>query len=89
MIDFSQHRLEECIITIGFHFTPCMAMCENVTNLSDGDEGASGIRRAITAVLAHPDFLYRNDEPAQPVEPGQIYALSDLQIASAFAGPAQ
>lgn len=41
-----------------------------------------GIRRAITAVLAHPDFLYRNDEPAKPVEPGQVYALSDLQIAS-------
>jgi hypothetical protein len=42
----------------------------------------AGIRRAITAVLAHPDFLYRNDEPSKPVEPGQIYALSDLQIAS-------
>jgi Protein of unknown function (DUF1592)/Protein of unknown function (DUF1588)/Protein of unknown function (DUF1585)/Protein of unknown function (DUF1587)/Protein of unknown function (DUF1595) len=42
----------------------------------------AGIRRAITAVLAHPDFLFRDDEPTQPVEPGQTYALSDLQLAS-------
>jgi hypothetical protein len=58
---------------------PLMGFYETGRKASDFD---AGIRRAITAVLAHPDFLYRNDEPSTPVEPGQIYALSDLQIAS-------
>ncbi|MEY4762079.1 MAG: hypothetical protein RLZZ200_1935 [Pseudomonadota bacterium] len=58
---------------------PLLAFYQAGRKASDFD---GGIRRAITAVLAHPDFLYRNDEPATPVEPGQIYALSDLQIAS-------
>jgi hypothetical protein len=42
----------------------------------------AGIRRAITAVLAHPDFLFRSDTPAQALPAGTIYALSDLQLAS-------
>jgi Protein of unknown function (DUF1592)/Protein of unknown function (DUF1588)/Protein of unknown function (DUF1587)/Protein of unknown function (DUF1585)/Protein of unknown function (DUF1595) len=42
----------------------------------------NGIRRALTAILAHPDFLYRDDEPQRPVAPGEVYALSDLQLAS-------
>ena len=58
---------------------PLMQFYDVGRKASDFD---AGVRRAITAVLAHPDFLYRNDEPSQPVEPGQIYPLSDLQIAS-------
>ncbi|MFM1886310.1 MAG: hypothetical protein RL026_1467 [Pseudomonadota bacterium] len=42
----------------------------------------TGIRRALTAILAHPDFLYRDDEPQTPVGPGGVYELSDLQLAS-------
>jgi hypothetical protein len=58
---------------------PLLAFYQAGRKAADFD---TGIRRAITAVLAHPDFLYRNDEPSKPVEPGQVYALSDLQIAS-------
>ncbi len=58
---------------------PLLAFYQSGRKAADFD---GGIRRAVTAVLAHPDFLYRNDEPAKPVEPGQIYALSDLQLAS-------
>jgi hypothetical protein len=42
----------------------------------------AGIRRAITAVLAHPDFLFRSDTSAQALPAGSIYALTDLQLAS-------
>ena len=58
---------------------PLLAFYEAGRKSADFD---AGVRRAITAILAHPDFLFRNDEPAQPVEPGQVYALSDLQLAS-------
>jgi len=40
------------------------------------------VRRAITAVLAHPDFLFRSDEPLTALAPGSIYAIDDLALAS-------
>ncbi len=58
---------------------PLMKFYEAGRRNSDFD---AGVRRALTAVLAHPDFLYRDDQPASPVAPGTIYALDDLQIAS-------
>jgi len=42
----------------------------------------AGVRRALTAVLAHPDFLFRTEEPAQALPPGTIYAIDDLSLAS-------
>jgi hypothetical protein len=43
----------------------------------------NGVRRAITAVLAHPDFLYRADSPpTEDLPPGSVYALSDLDLAT-------
>jgi Protein of unknown function (DUF1592)/Protein of unknown function (DUF1588)/Protein of unknown function (DUF1587)/Protein of unknown function (DUF1585)/Protein of unknown function (DUF1595) len=42
----------------------------------------SGIRRALTAVLAHPDFLFRSDQPEKELPPGTVYPLSDLALAS-------
>ncbi|MDR2216437.1 MAG: DUF1592 domain-containing protein [Nevskiaceae bacterium] len=43
----------------------------------------NGVRRAITAVLAHPDFLYRADSPPdENLPPGSVYALSDLDLAT-------
>jgi hypothetical protein len=42
----------------------------------------AGIRRALTAVLAHPDFLFRSDQPATDLPPGSIYQLDDLSLAS-------
>jgi hypothetical protein len=42
----------------------------------------TGVRRALTAVLAHPDFLFRSDEPGEDLPPGSIYRLDDLSLAS-------
>ncbi|MEO6186829.1 MAG: DUF1592 domain-containing protein [Steroidobacteraceae bacterium] len=42
----------------------------------------AGVRRALTAVLAHPDFLYRTDQPPEALPPGTIYRLDDLSLAS-------
>jgi hypothetical protein len=47
----------------------------------EGDFDA-GVRRALTAVLAHPDFLFRTDQPAQDLAPGTVYRIDDLALAS-------
>ena len=59
--------------------TPLMAIYESGHKNADFD---AGVRRAITAVLAHPDFLFRSDEPATALAPGSIYAIDDLALAS-------
>jgi hypothetical protein len=41
-----------------------------------------GIRRALTAIVASPKFLYRLEAAPEGAEPGSIHALSDLQLAS-------
>lgn len=41
-----------------------------------------GVRRAVTAILAHPDFLYRAELPTETLEAGTIYRISDLDLAS-------
>ena len=41
-----------------------------------------GIRRALTAVLANPNFLFRTDAPARPLPPGTIYPIDDFTLAS-------
>lgn len=41
-----------------------------------------GIRRAITAILASPYFLYRAERPPQDARSGQQYRLHDLDLAS-------
>jgi len=51
------------------------------------DEGAkegfeSGIRSAITGLLASPFFLYRGEHVPTGSRPGQTYAISDLELAS-------
>ena len=43
----------------------------------------AGVRRALTAVLAHPDFLFRaDDEQVADLPPGTIYRIDDLSLAS-------
>jgi mono/diheme cytochrome c family protein len=42
----------------------------------------AGIRRALTAVLANPNFLFRSDAPADELPPGTIYPVSSLAMAS-------
>jgi Protein of unknown function (DUF1592)/Protein of unknown function (DUF1588)/Protein of unknown function (DUF1585)/Protein of unknown function (DUF1587)/Protein of unknown function (DUF1595) len=41
-----------------------------------------GIREAITGILASPYFLYRIEEAPEDVEPGRIYRIDDLTLAS-------
>jgi mono/diheme cytochrome c family protein len=41
-----------------------------------------GIRTAIQAILASPDFIFRFEEPNGDVGPGDVYALDDFDLAS-------
>jgi len=41
-----------------------------------------GIRMALTAILASPDFLYRTATPPAKAKPGQVYTMNDLDLAS-------
>ncbi len=41
-----------------------------------------GIRVGLQAVLASPDFVFRFEEPEQPVEAGEVYMLSGLDLAT-------
>jgi len=42
----------------------------------------SGIRGAVTGILASPFFLYRGEAVPAGVRPGETYAISDLELAS-------
>jgi len=42
----------------------------------------SGIRRVVTAVLASPSFLYRAEPAPQSAQPGSIYRINDIELAS-------
>ncbi|MET0310632.1 MAG: DUF1592 domain-containing protein [Burkholderiaceae bacterium] len=59
--------------------TSLMRFYEEGRQASDFD---SGVRRALTAVLAHPDFLFRTDQHAEVLPPGTIYRIDDLALAS-------
>jgi hypothetical protein len=41
-----------------------------------------GIRTAIQAILASPDFIFRFEEPDGDVAPGDVYALDDFDLAT-------
>ena len=41
-----------------------------------------GVRRALQAILASPDFVFRLERPAGTIKPGEIYQISDLALAS-------
>ncbi len=50
-----------------------------------GREGAdfdAGIRRAVTAILASPYFLYRAEPAPQMATAGTVYKINDLELAS-------
>jgi mono/diheme cytochrome c family protein len=42
----------------------------------------AGIRGGLTAILASPNFLYRSDTAPEGLKPGDIYQLSDFELAS-------
>ena len=42
----------------------------------------TGIRQAITAILADPEFLYRAERAPQQVAAGEVFRVSDLDLAS-------
>ncbi|MGI9625900.1 MAG: DUF1592 domain-containing protein [Longimicrobiales bacterium] len=41
-----------------------------------------GVRTALQGILASPDFVFRFEEVAEGVQPGQAYPLNDLDLAS-------
>ena len=45
----------------------------------------AGIRTALQASLASPDFLFRLERPAGTIEPGRNYRITDLALASRLA----
>jgi hypothetical protein len=42
----------------------------------------SGIELALQSILAGPDFLFRIEQDPPDVSPGEVYAISDLELAS-------
>jgi hypothetical protein len=48
----------------------------------DGADFDAGVRMALTAILASPDFLYRAEVPAPSLSAGSPYRISDLELAS-------
>ena len=42
----------------------------------------TGIRTALQAILASPDFVFRFEEPPAGVEPGESYRIGDIDLAS-------
>jgi hypothetical protein len=53
------------------------------TSSRAGKSFDDGVRGLLTRILASPDFLYRAEEPpAGKGKPGDVYKLSDLQLAS-------
>jgi len=54
---------------------------EDGRNGKDGSFDA-GIRRAVTAVLASPYFLYRAEPKPATADPGSIYRINDMELAS-------
>jgi hypothetical protein len=41
-----------------------------------------GIQQAVMAIIASPKFLYRVETPPQQAQPGSIYPISDIELAS-------
>jgi hypothetical protein len=53
------------------------------TGARKGKSFDEGVRGLVTRILASPDFLYRAEEaPAGKGNPGDVFTLSDLQLAS-------
>ncbi len=42
----------------------------------------SGVRSAVTGILASPYFLYRPERLPEGLEPGEVYRIDDLELAS-------
>jgi hypothetical protein len=48
----------------------------------EGKSFDEGVRGVLTRILASPDFLYRPETPPAGKQPGEVYALDSLQLAS-------
>lgn len=52
-------------------------------DMGESDAGFErGVRTALEAMLASPDFVFRFEEPAGAITPGQPYRLNDAAVAS-------
>ncbi|MES2604701.1 MAG: DUF1592 domain-containing protein, partial [Pseudomonadota bacterium] len=60
-----------------------LAKLMTVYTTAKANEGFElGVRRALTAVLASPKFLYRIESLPEDAAPGSVHDLSDLELAS-------
>ena len=52
--------------------------------LAGREEGGfeAGIEQALSAILVSPHFLFRKELPPAGIEPGEVYALGDLELAT-------
>jgi len=49
---------------------------------NQGGNFESGIERALQAILADPEFVFRGEPAPANIKPGQVYRISDLELAS-------
>lgn len=49
---------------------------------NQGGDFESGIERALQAILADPEFVFRGEAVPAGIKPGQAYRISDLELAS-------
>ena len=57
-------------------------LSEYQSGRNQGGDFESGIERALQAILADPEFVFRGEAVPAGVKPGQAYRISDLELAS-------
>ena len=57
-------------------------LSEYQSGRNHGGDFESGIERALQAILADPEFVFRGEAVPAGVKPGQAYRISDLELAS-------
>ncbi len=59
-----------------------MALYDGAAKVGDPDGFESGVRTALQAILASPDFVFRFERAPDGTKPGESYRISDLGLAS-------
>jgi len=57
-------------------------LSEYQSGRNQGGDFESGIERALQAILADPEFVFRGEAIPAGIKPGQSYRISDLELAS-------
>jgi len=57
-------------------------LSEYQSGRNQGGNFESGIERALQTILADPEFVFRGEAVPASIKPGQVYRISDLELAS-------